>query len=112
MRNLSRLSPVAARSVAEPKRKLFLSYGKAQAEAQKATSDICNGLDDCQYWAASCARNSPSNLSCTLLTWSPSIPGFPVPWIRCDSEEIVKETKFEVQVKPVTGSDQCYSSPD
>ena len=102
----------SARAGREPKRKLFLSYGKAQAEAQKAASDFCNSLDGCQYWAASCARNSSSNLSCTLSTWSPSIPGFPVPWIRCDSEEIVKATKFEVQAKPAADSNQCYSSPD
>lgn len=96
---------------AAPK-KPYLSYGKAQAEAQKSASDACDGLEGCQYWAASCARNSPSNFSCILSTWSPGIPGFPVPWIRCDSEAIVKATKYEVQIKGVLGSVQCYSAPD
>jgi hypothetical protein len=35
-----------------------------------------------------------------------------VPWIRCDSETIVKATKYEVQTKGVLGSVQCYSSPE
>lgn len=92
-------------------KKLSLSYGKAQAEAQKSASDACNGIVDCQYWAASCLKGSPVSFSCTLSTWSPSIPGFPVPWIRCDSEVITEATRYGVETNGVLDSSQCYSSP-
>lgn len=105
------LLPFAGVAGAAPT-KLHLSYGKAQAEAQKNASNACNGLADCQYWAASCLRTSAASFGCILSTWSPSIPGFPVPWIRCDSETIVQATKYGVQVKGIMGSSQCYSSPE
>ena len=85
-----------------------LSYGKAQAEAQKATSAECSADANCQYWAASCARVSPAAFSCIDSTWVAGIEAGL--WIRCDSELIVKATRIGVQTKGVLGSSQCYST--
>lgn len=110
-RTINRYVRRLAGAAGSPPAKLQLSYGKAQAEAQKSASDGCNALADCQFWAASCLKSAPANFNCILSTWSPSIPGFPVPWIRCDSETIVQATRYGVEAKGVTGSSQCYSSP-
>jgi hypothetical protein len=85
-----------------------LSYGKAQAEAQKTTSADCTEDTECLYWAASCGRISPASFDCIDSTWGPSI--VPGTFIRCDSEMIVKATRYEVSTKPVLGSVQCYTT--
>jgi hypothetical protein len=85
-----------------------LSYGKAQAEAQKATSAECSADASCQYWAASCVRISPAGFSCIDSTWGAGVEAGL--WIRCDSELIVKATRVGVQTKDVLGSSQCYST--
>jgi hypothetical protein len=86
----------------------YLSYGKAQAEAQKYASHSCTESAGCQYWAASCARNSPSNVRCIKSDWNPGVVAGE--WIRCDDELIIKATRYEVATKPVLGSVQCYST--
>ena len=94
--------------VAVAAKKPSLSYGKAQAEAQKSTSAQCSADAECQYWAAACARTSPSAFTCIDSTWNPGV--LPSEWIRCDSELTVKALRYSVQVKPVLGSVQCYTT--
>ena len=89
-------------------KKPSLSYGKAQAEAQKNASANCSADAACLYWAASCGRLSKASFDCIESTWVPGVEAGA--FIRCDSEMIVTATRYAVSSKPVLGSVQCYTT--
>lgn len=88
---------------------LRLSYGKAQAEAQKDSSEYCSRTSTCLYWAVSCARSSTTSFGCIQSIWDAGVMGTPGEWFRCDSEVTVTAERHGVTTKSILNSMQCYT---